>query len=110
MRFVPLTRVRAARQGRPPVPVTLHAECAAEAEAKVRALCILTLTSTGAHLLAFDSHPQDDGTVLLRVTVAMTMDGLGANPLEQLVDQLSGESGVRGLRWRAEPRVTSPRP
>ncbi|MEV5509011.1 hypothetical protein [Streptomyces orinoci] len=104
MRFVPLTRVRAARQGPPPVPVTLHAQCAAEAEAKVRALCILTLTSTGAHLLAFDRHPQPDGTVLIRVTLAV--DGPGAWPLEELVGQLSREPAVRGLRWRQETGVT----
>lgn len=103
MRFVPLSRVRAVRARKaeaPPAHATLHARCEAAAEAKVRALCILTLTTTGAHLLAFDSNPQGDGTVLMRLTLAL--DGPSSGPLEELVSQLSHDNGVRELRWRVD--------
>ncbi|WP_372410811.1 hypothetical protein [Streptomyces luteireticuli] len=80
-----------------PVTGTLHALCDRRVEGKVRALCVLAFASADGRLDGLRVVAADNGaTVLLRVD--FTLDGPSPS-LERLVDRLSGERGVRGVRW-----------
>ncbi|WP_044376383.1 hypothetical protein [Streptomyces noursei] len=107
MRFLPLSRRKQA--GSPSAEtlasrtrelITLHVRCSQHAEAKVRALCVLTLSQPGARLEALHAGPHDSATSHLRVTVAL--EGTETGLLDRLVDLLSSVPSVRDLYWHRQ--------
>lgn len=75
----------------------VHIDCDRRAEIKVRALCVLALSTPSAHLLGLNISRHDTATAHLRIAIAL--DGPGTVPLDQLVDRLPREPGVCDLHW-----------
>ncbi|MGW1072884.1 hypothetical protein [Streptomyces sp. NPDC002537] len=101
MRLLHRPLLRRPRLPEPAVPTacTVHARCDRRSEAKVRALCVIAFTGSGARMRSMHvTEPDDRVTVLLRVTFAM--DGPDTVALERLVTELSREPGVQDLHWR----------
>ncbi|MEV5283446.1 hypothetical protein ACFYMW_37290 [Streptomyces sp. NPDC006692] len=103
MRFLPRVSVR--KTGQPAGPASsraiLHVHCDQHAQIKVRALCVLALTTPSARLLSLHADQHDAATAHLRLEIAL--DDPGTVPLDRLVDQLSREPGVRDLHWHQHP-------